>query len=65
MNYISMFLEALSTNTSLRKRRSLSTTIVEYEITGATTGCRVWDTTNEKWDKSSCTVSYNVYYFYH
>ncbi|CAG2234855.1 PKD1L2 [Mytilus edulis] len=52
-----IYLEALSTNTSLRKRRSLSTTIVEYEITGATTGCRVWDTTNEKWDKSSCTVS--------
>ncbi|XP_052068761.1 uncharacterized protein LOC127708011 isoform X2 [Mytilus californianus] len=49
--------ETSSAPTLSRRKRSLSTTIVEYEILGATVGCRVWDTAKEKWDKSSCQLS--------
>ncbi|XP_076075594.1 uncharacterized protein LOC143046351 [Mytilus galloprovincialis] len=49
--------EKLSTATSTRRRRSLRTTIVEYEIISATVGCRVWDTVKQKWDKTSCQLS--------
>ncbi|CAC5388020.1 PKD1L2 [Mytilus coruscus] len=49
--------ETSSAPTLTRRRRSLSTTIVEYEIIGATVGCRVWDTVKQKWDKTSCQLS--------
>ncbi|CAC5416734.1 PKD1L2 [Mytilus coruscus] len=49
--------EKSSAPTLTRRRRSLSTTIVEYEIIGATVGCRVWDTAKQKWDKTSCQLS--------
>ncbi|XP_071131885.1 uncharacterized protein [Mytilus edulis] len=49
--------ETSSAPTLIRRRRSLSTTIVEYEIIGATVGCRVWDTVKQKWDKTSCQLS--------
>ncbi|CAC5383759.1 PKD1L2 [Mytilus coruscus] len=49
--------ETYSAPTLTRRRRSLSTTVVEYEIIGATVGCRVWDTVKQKWDKMSCQLS--------
>ncbi|XP_076076044.1 polycystin-1-like protein 2 [Mytilus galloprovincialis] len=49
--------ETSSAPTLIRRKRSLSTTIVEYEIIGATVGCRVWDTVKQKWDKTSCQLS--------
>ncbi|CAG2212910.1 PKD1L2 [Mytilus edulis] len=49
--------EKASDPTLTRRRRSLSTTIVEYEIIGATVGCRVWDTVKQKWNKTSCQLS--------
>ncbi|CAC5393778.1 PKD1L2 [Mytilus coruscus] len=54
---VRVYLEDPATDISTRKRRSLTTTIVQYEMIGATAGCRVWDTVNEKWDKSSCKLS--------
>ncbi|XP_076075372.1 polycystin-1-like protein 2 isoform X3 [Mytilus galloprovincialis] len=54
---VRVYLEAPESDLSTRKRRALTTTIVEYEMIGATAGCRVWDTVNEKWDKSSCKLS--------
>ncbi|XP_076075490.1 polycystin-1-like protein 2 isoform X1 [Mytilus galloprovincialis] len=49
--------ETSSDPTLTRRRRSLRTTTVEYKIISATVGCRVWDTVEQKWDKTSCQLS--------
>ena len=42
---------------STRRKRSVSVDVIQYDIIAFTTGCRVWNENDRKWDKTSCKVS--------